>query len=220
MGFAALTMNRDLHLTARNSGGPPAFSISVTASSRSPAILPCIASARAAGWARIMLSWGLAVAAMALAVGPKSYYVLRLLVGAAEAGFFPGVIFYLSMWFPVQHRTRVLAWFLVAIPISSVIGGPISALILQMNGMLGLTGWQWVSIIEGAPSCLCGLFTLFLLADEPKDAKWLTQPERDALMSMLEQEPRERERRSFLPSRSRMFEFSSMPFCFSTASAF
>jgi MFS family permease len=200
VGFAALTMNHDLRLTATQFGWAAGVFYIGYCIFEVPSNLALYRFGARRWLARIMLSWGLAAAATALATGPKTYSLLRLVVGAAEAGFFPGVVYYLSIWFPVQSRTRVLAWFLVAVPLSQVVGGPISALILQMNGFLGFTGWQWIFIIEGMPACLCGLFTLFLLADEPKDAKWLTQPERDALMAMLGQERREQERRSFLPA--------------------
>jgi MFS family permease len=200
VGFAALTMNRDLHLTATQFGWAAGIFYIGYCVFEVPSNLALYRFGARRWLARIMISWGMAAAATALAVGPNSYSALRLLVGAAEAGFFPGVIFYLSVWFPVQHRTHVLAWFLVAVPVSSVVGGPLSASILQMNGVLGLTGWQWIFITEGLPACLCGLLTLFLLADGPQDAKWLTQPERDALLEMLGKERREREKRSFLPA--------------------
>jgi MFS family permease len=198
MGFAALTMNRDLHLTATQFGLAAGIFYIGYCIFEIPSNLALYRFGARRWLARIMISWGFVAAATVFAVGPKSYSFLRMMVGAAEAGFFPGVIFYLSIWFPVQHRARVLAWFLVAIPISSVLGGPLSALILQMNGFLGLSGWRWIFIIEGIPSCVCGLLTLFMLADTPEDAKWLTQQERDALTAMLGEERREREKRSFL----------------------
>jgi MFS family permease len=199
VGFAALTMNRDLHLTATQFGWAAGIFYVGYCIFEVPSNLALYRFGARRWLARIMISWGLAAAATALAVGPHSYSALRLLVGVAEAGFFPGVVYYLSVWFPVQYRTGVLAWFLVAVPISSVVGGPLSAVILQMNGFLGLTGWQWIFILEGVPSCLCGLFTLFLLADGPQEAKWLTPGERDALQEMLSTERREREKRSFWP---------------------
>jgi len=198
--WAALTMNRDLHLTATQFGWAAGIFYVGYCIFEVPSNLALYRFGARRWLTRIMLSWGLVAAATALAVGPRSYSLLRLIVGAAEAGFFPGVVYYLSMWFPVQHRTRILAWFLVAVPISAVVGSPISALILQMNGFLGLTGWQWIFIIEGLPSCLCGLLTLVLLADEPKDASWLTAEERDAILAILDQERREREKRNFLPA--------------------
>ena len=198
VGFAALTMNRDLHLTATQFGWAAGIFFIGYCIFEVPSNLALYRFGARRWLARIMISWGLVAAATAFAGGPKSYGLLRMIVGAAEAGFFPGIVFYLSVWFPVQYRTRALAWFLVAVPISSVVGGPLSALILQMNGFLGLTGWQWIFILEGIPSCLCGLLTLFMLADTPKDANWLTEQEREALTAALGDERREREKRSFL----------------------
>src|SRR5262249_10258313 len=135
--------------------------------------------------ARIMISWGILAAANAFVVGPASFYVVRLLLGAAEAGFFPGITFFLAAWFPQQYRARVLAWFLVAIPVSSVSGGPISGLLLQMDGLLGLAGWQWMFIIEGLPASIAGFFVLGLLSDRPEEAQWLEPAERSAMLAML-----------------------------------
>ena len=91
---------------------------------------------------------------MSFIVGPTSFYALRLLLGAAEAGFFPGVAFYLATWFPAEFRSRIIAWFMVAIPISAVIGGPVSGLLLRLDGTAGLAGWQWLFIVEGLPVVL------------------------------------------------------------------
>jgi MFS family permease len=134
---------------------------------------------------RIMITWGIASAAMAFAVGPNSFYFFRLLLGAAEAGFFPGVAFYLSTWFPREYRTRIIAWFMVAIPISSVIGGPLSGLLLAMDGFLGLAGWQWLFILEGSPAVVVGLMLLTRLTDRPEDATWLTPAERRIVADRL-----------------------------------
>ena len=135
-----------------------------------------------------MISWGILSAATAFVVGPQSYNWLRLLTGAAEAGFFPGVLYYLSSWFPREHRVRVLAWFTVAIPLSSVIGGPVSVFVLQMQGLAGLHGWQWLFLIEGVPACLMGVLTLVLLRDHPSEANWLDPDERAALLEVLERD--------------------------------
>lgn len=142
---------------------------------------------------RIMISWGIVSAAMAFAVGPNSFYLLRLLLGAAEAGFFPGVAFYLSTWFPREYRTRIIAWFMVAIPISSVIGGPLSGLLLAMDGWLGLAGWQWLFIIEGLPAVVVGLMLLTRLTDRPEDATWLTPAERSLVAHRLTGETKPKE---------------------------
>jgi MFS transporter, ACS family, tartrate transporter len=148
--------------------------------------------------ARIMITWGIVAAANAFVVGPTSFYVVRLLLGAAEAGFFPGITFFLTSWFPRYYRARVLAWFLVAIPVSSVIGGPISGLLLQMHGVLGLAGWQWMFIVEGLPASIIGIFILFVLSDHPENAGWLNLDERAAIAAMFAEEQRDRARHSLI----------------------
>jgi MFS family permease len=139
-----------------------------------------------------MITWGVVAAANAFIVGPASFYVVRLVLGAAEAGFFPGITFFLAAWFPKEYRARVLAWFLVAIPVSSLIGGPLSGLLLQMDGLLGLAGWQWMFIVEGLPASVIGFFVLMMLSDRPEEADWLSVEERTAIVSMLDEEQRDR----------------------------
>src|SRR5262249_20623429 len=124
--------------------------------------------------ARIMISWGIVSCAMALVQGPTSFYILRFMLGVAEAGFFPGIAYYLSIWFPAEYRARILAWFLVAIPVSSVIGGPLASALMQMDGVLGLAGWKWLFLVEGLPAILIGLILLRLMTDRPQDASWLS----------------------------------------------
>ena len=142
VGFAALTMNRDLGLTNAQFGAAAGMFFIGYCLLEVPSNL-ALSRVGARRWlARIMISWGLLSAATALVTGPNSFYALRVLTGAAEAGFFPGVLFYLSTWFPAQSRVRVLSWFLVAIPLSSVVGGPLSVALLQMEGIAGLKGWQ------------------------------------------------------------------------------
>jgi D-galactonate transporter len=132
--------------------------------------------------ARIMVSWGIISALMAVVSGPWSFYALRFLLGVAEAGFFPGIILYLTYWFPAEYRARFLAAFAIAVPVSTVIGAPVSGLLLGLDGMLGLKGWQWLFIIEGIPSVLLGIVTWFYLTDRPSQAAWLT-PEQKAWLS-------------------------------------
>ncbi|HEY7118265.1 MAG TPA: MFS transporter, partial [Tepidisphaeraceae bacterium] len=117
--------------------------------------------------ARIMITWGLISASMSLMTGPRSFNVLRLLLGVAEAGFFPGMVLYLSFWVPSQARARALAWFLTSTALAGVIGSPIAGLLLQVNA-LGLAGWQWLFLAEGIPTVIFGVVTWFVLADKPR----------------------------------------------------
>jgi MFS family permease len=198
VGFAALTMNRATGLTATQFG----FGAGVLFFGYSFFEVPSnIALYRfgARRWiARIMITWGLVSAATAFVQGPQSWYVLRLLLGVAEAGFFPGITFYLATWFPAEYRARMLAWFLVAIPASTVIGGPVSGLVLQMDGFAGLAGWQWLFIIEGLPATLLGIAALAVLPDRPEDAQFLSQEERVLVRARIDNERRERETRNLL----------------------
>ena len=138
--------------------------------------------------ARIMISWGAISAAFALVGGPTSFLVLRFLLGAAEAGFFPGVILYLTYWFPSEQRARVVGIFMVAIPVAGLAGSPISGAILGMDGILGLGGWQWVFLLEAAPAILLGLLSLVWLTDRPEHATWLTADQRTWLADKLNNE--------------------------------
>jgi len=198
VGFAALTMNRATGLTATQFG----FGAGVLFFGYSFFEVPSnIALYRfgARRWiARIMITWGIVSAATAFVRGPQSWYVLRLLLGIAEAGFFPGITFYLATWFPAEYRARMLAWFLVAIPASTVIGGPVSGLVLEMDGVAGLAGWQWLFIIEGLPAALLGIAALRVLPDRPEDASFLTAEERRLVRARIAAEPRERETRHLL----------------------
>ena len=188
VGFAALQMVKDLHMSPSVFGlGSGIFFLSYFLCEVPSNLILQKVGARV--WiARIMITWGVLAAAMALVTGPRSFYVMRLLLGAAEAGFFPGVILYLTYWFPAEYRARVVGWFTVAIPISSFLGSPISAALLGANGWLGLRGWQWMFIMEGAPAVLLGLVCLVLLSDRPSAAKWLDADERSWLLGKLEGE--------------------------------
>ena len=156
VGIAALTMNRDLGLTAYQFGWGAGLLFASYSVLEIPSNLILYRFGARRWIARIMITWGLVAAANAFVVGPVSFYIVRLLLGAAEAGFFPGITFFLAAWFPAQYRAQVLAWFLVAIPVSSVIGGPISGLLLEMDGLAGLAGWQWMFIVEGLPASIVG----------------------------------------------------------------
>jgi MFS transporter, ACS family, tartrate transporter len=198
VGIAALTMNRDIGLTAYEFGWGAGLLFASYSIFEIPSNLILYRFGARRWIARIMITWGVVAAANAFVVGPTSFYTVRLLLGAAEAGFFPGITFFLAAWFPAQYRARVLAWFLVAIPVSSVLGGPISALLLQMDGLANLAGWQWMFIIEGLPASIVGFFILTMLSDRPEEAEWLSVEERAAMGAMLAEEQRDRVRHSFL----------------------
>ncbi len=128
---------------------------------------------------RIMIAWGLISAATFMVTTPSQFYVLRFLLGAAEAGFFPGIILYLTYWFPAARRGRVTALFVTAVPVASVIGAPLSGYLLEsFDGLHGWAGWQWLFLIEAVPSILFGVAAWFCLADRAADARWLTPAER------------------------------------------
>jgi ACS family tartrate transporter-like MFS transporter len=184
-GFAALQMNKDIGLSASVFGlGGGLFFIAYVICEVPSNLAMEKVGARL--WiARIMITWGIVSGLMALVVGPWSFYAVRVLLGAAEAGFFPGVILYLTYWFPSEYRGRVVAVFMVAIPLSSFLGSPISASLLQTDGLLGLRGWQWLFILEAVPAVLLGVLALFLLPNGPQRAKWLTPDERAWLSGKL-----------------------------------
>ena len=135
---------------------------------------------------RIMVVWGLVSSAMMFVSTPLQFYVMRFILGVAEAGFFPGILFYLTGWFPAARRARVTGFFMMACAAAGIIGGPISGLIMtRLAGVYGLQGWQWLFLIEGLPSVLLGITAYFVLSDNPKEAHWLTDKERGLLLSEL-----------------------------------
>lgn len=138
--------------------------------------------------ARVMVTWGLISGAMAFVDDPTSFYVVRFLLGAAEAGFFPGIILYLSYWFPARHRAGVTAFFMAAAPLSTALGSPISASMLELNGLMGLAGWQWMFILEAIPALILGVVVYFYMTDRPALATWLKEDERAWLISAMETE--------------------------------
>jgi ACS family tartrate transporter-like MFS transporter len=202
VGFAALTMNQDLGLSQTAFGfGAGIFFIAYFVFEVPSNLLLERFGARK--WiARIMLSWGILSGAMAFtpaiarATGlgnEYTFYLLRVLLGAAEAGFFPGIIFYLTLWFPTEYRARIVGYFMAAIPLSTVIGAPISGALLYLHGGLGLAGWQWLFIIEAIPAIILAVVVFFYLTDRPADAAWLAPDERSWLAERLEAERRQRE---------------------------
>ena len=137
---------------------------------------------------RIMVSWGLVAACMIFVRGGASFVGLRLLLGAAEAGFFPGAVLYISYWFPAHERGRALGLLYFGFPIALTLGSPLSGALLGLDGWLGLAGWQWMFLIEGLLACVVGLYALFGLTDHPRDATWLSATERDTLAEAIARE--------------------------------
>ncbi len=188
VGFAALTMNKDLGFTPEIYGwgagifffGYFLFEIP------SNVILTHVGARR---WiCRIMASWGVISAANAFVQGPTSFYVLRFLLGLAEAGFAPGMIFYLSLWFPARLRARYAATYFLAIPLTNVIGAPVSSVILGTDGIMGLHGWQWLFVLEAVPALVLAVVVFFFLPDGPADAHWLDNRERERIAAELSRE--------------------------------
>lgn len=189
ISFASLQMNADLGLSSIAYGfGASMFFIGYFFFEVPSNLILAKVGARV--WiARIMITWGIVSLCMAFVSGEKSFYVLRFLLGASEAGFFPGIMVYIATWFPTSYRARVTGVFMVAIPLSGLIGSPISGLILDgMNGVAGLRGWQWMFIIEAVPAFLLGLACLRMLADRPADVRWLSAQEKQRLEQIMTQE--------------------------------
>jgi ACS family tartrate transporter-like MFS transporter len=188
VGFAALQMNAALGLTPAVFGlGAGIFFLGYTLFEIPSNLLMQRFGARV--WiARIMISWGLVSAGMMFVQGPASFYLLRLLLGIGEAGFFPGVILYLTCWFPAAERARAVASFMTATAIAGVVGGPISGALLLLDGVGGLGGWQWLFLLEGLPAVALGLVVLKVLPNGPADASWLPAEERQAILARLAEE--------------------------------
>ena len=188
LGFAALTMNKELNFSPTVfSWGAGIFFIGYFLF-EVPSNL-ALEKFGASRWiARIMITWGIISALMAVVSGVWSFYGVRFLLGVAEAGFFPGIILYLTYWYPAEYRARFLAAFAVAVPVSTVIGAPVSGLLLGLDGAMGLQGWQWLFIIEGVPSVLLGIVTWFYLTDRPAKADWLSAEQKAWLAAKLESE--------------------------------
>jgi ACS family tartrate transporter-like MFS transporter len=188
VGFAALQMNSDLGFSSAAFGfGSGVFFFGYCLFEvPSNLILHRVGARR---WiARIMVTWGAISVAMMFVRSTSTFYILRFLLGAAEAGFFPGVIYYLSLWYPEAQRARAIAAFMTAVPVSGVIGGPLSGGLLGLNGVFGLAGWQWLFLVEGVPAVLLGVIVMFYLTDRPEIAHWLTAAERNWLVNELANE--------------------------------
>jgi ACS family tartrate transporter-like MFS transporter len=190
IGFAALTMNRDLGLSSYIYGlGAGAFFWGYfLLEVPSNLILERVGARR---WiARIMISWGIVSGCFAFVTGPVSFFTLRFLLGLAEAGFFPGMILYFTYWFPPYHRARIIAGFMAAIPVAIGVGAPVSTGLLELNGVFGLAGWKWLFLAEALPAVILGVCVMFYLTDRPADAKWLAADEREWLAGVMAEEKR------------------------------
>lgn len=186
IGFAGLTMGKDLGLSSTMFGlATTLFYVTYVIFGIPSNIMLGIIGARR--WiATIMVLWGLASTATMFATGPTSLYVLRMLVGITEAGFLPGILVYLTYWFPAYFRARANALFMIAMPVTMALGSLASGYILSMDGILALKGWQWLFLLEGFPSVLLGVVVWFYLDDTPAKAKWLTDEDKKNLQQMME----------------------------------
>jgi MFS transporter, ACS family, tartrate transporter len=186
ISFAALQMNRDLNFSATVYGfGAGLFFLSYAACEVPSNLLLYRFGARR--WlARIMVSWGLVAMAMVFVRTPTQFYIGRFALGVAEAGFFPGVIFYVAQWFPIELRARSISRFYVAWPLSVVVMGVLAGALMGLDGHLGMTGWQWLFAVEGFPAVILGVVFFFVLPDGPATARWLTDPERNAVLAGLQ----------------------------------
>lgn len=185
VGFAALQMNEDLGFSPRVFGfGAGIFFIGYALFEIPSNLILARVGARL--WiGRIMVSWGLISIAMLFVTGPVSFYVLRFLLGVAEAGFLPGILFYLGAWFPRAERARAVSWFMVGIPLSTVFGGPIAGALLGLDGRRGLAGWQWLFLLEGLPAVLLGIATWIWLPDTPAHARFLSASEAERVKTRI-----------------------------------
>jgi ACS family tartrate transporter-like MFS transporter len=185
IGYAALQMSVDLKFSATVYGfGGGVFFLSY-ALLEVPSNLMLLRFGARRWIARIMLTWGVLAMGMMFVKTPVQFYVMRFLLGAAEAGFFPGVVFYLTHWFPAHERGRAVSRFYVALPLSTVLMGTVAGALLNLGGLLGLAGWQWLFLVEGMPAVLLGAAIFVLLPDSPAMAVWLTPAERNGIESML-----------------------------------
>lgn len=188
ISFAALTMNKDLGLSAYLYGwGAGIFFLGYALFEVPSNIILQRTSARM--WiARIMITWGIISGLMSIVTGPVSFLVLRFLLGVAEAGFFPGIIFYLTLWYPAAYRARAISILYIAVPVANAVASVLSGAILGMDGMFGVKGWQWIFIIEAIPAVLLAFVVLKYMTERPRAASWLATEERDWLEGELEAE--------------------------------
>lgn len=188
VALAALQMNRDLSFSASAFGFGSGIFFAGYAIFEVPSNV-ALARIGARRWiARIMISWGIIATGMMLVRTPIQFYVLRFLLGVAEAGFFPGIVWYLTQWFPAERRARASSRFMIALPVSGIIGGTLGSWLLSLDGSRGLAGWQWLFLVEGIPSIIAGIVVLWYLTDLPKNALWLTEPQRNWLVGRMERD--------------------------------
>jgi ACS family tartrate transporter-like MFS transporter len=219
--FANATMSRDLALSAAAFGGAAGIFFVGYFFFEVPSNLALNRFGARVWIARIMFTWGIISAVQAFVVGEASLNIVRLLLGVAEAGFFPGIIFFLTLWFPSAYRARIIGLFIVAQPVSTVIGSPISGIILDLEGVGGLHGWQWMFLIEAVPALLMTVVVLYYLTDRPALATWLKPDERNWLQERLDAERANREMSfsvSWLKSMvtPRVLALGAVYFCFLT----
>ncbi len=222
VGFAALEMNRTLGIGSEAFGfGVGLFFIGYFLFEVPSNLILHRVGARV--WiSRIVISWGLLTALHVFITGPQSFYLLRFLLGLAEAGFAPGLLFYLTLWFPSQYRGAVMARYLTSSAIAVVIGAPFSTQLFHLSGLLGLAGWQWMFLIEGGLGIVLGIVTLRFLTGSPEEAGWLTAAERQWLVATLELEPARRAPQAGALGRAmvdpRVWTLTFMFFCFGLSS--
>src|SRR5271154_7118734 len=219
IGFAALQMNRDLHFSASTYGlGAGLFSIGYALCEIPSNLLLYHFGARR--WiARIMLTWGILAMGMALIKSPLHLYVMRFLLGMAEAGFFPGIAYYLSQWFPARMRARAISRFYVAAPIAAILSGVLTGPLLSLGGTLGVSGWQWLFLMEGLPPVLLSIVFLIHLPNDPGEAKWLSLSERTWLADQLEKDAPRQGRHTSLAQTFldlRIWQLGLLAFCLLT----
>jgi MFS transporter, ACS family, 4-hydroxyphenylacetate permease len=194
VGFAALAMNRELSISASIFG----LAVAMFSTGYMICEIPSnmiLARVGARRWlSRIVISWGLASMACALVAGAQSLVALRFLVGVAEAGFFPGVILFITYWYPQYYRARAQMAFMVAQPMANAVGAMLSGLILGLDGALGIAGWRWIFLLEGLPAVLLGIIALYYLTDRPESARWLSTNEKAALAAILARDAALRDR--------------------------
>jgi len=191
VSFAALTMRADLGLSETAYGfGAGIFFIAYFLF-EVPSNMMLVRFGARKWIARIMFSWGIFSGAMAFVNSEISFYVVRVLLGVAEAGFFPGIIFFLTLWFPSNYRARIVGYFMAAVPFAAVVGAPVSGMLLGLDDFWGVQGWQWLFIIESVPALILSVVVFFYLTDKPADTIWLNEDERAWLINCLEQEQKQ-----------------------------